>query len=102
MKPTTIVFLTVAPLLFTADATTANPIDKVLQLLSDLQAKVIGEGKEAQKTYEEFAEWCEERSKDLGYEIKTGNADAASLQATIAKDTASIGALGAKIDEINA
>ncbi len=29
---------------------------KVLQLISDLQAKIIGEGEEAQKIYSEFSE----------------------------------------------
>ncbi len=37
-----------------------NPVAKVLELLSNLQAKVIAEGEEEQKTYMEFTEWCEE------------------------------------------
>merc|ERR1719469_212871 len=83
-------------------SSTVSPIDKVLQLLSDLETKINGEGKEAQKTYEEFAEWCEERSKDLQFEIKTGKGEAAALEATIAKETANIGALDAKLDELTA
>ena len=43
-------------------------------LLSDkkLEAKIIKEGEGAQKVYDEFAEFCDDRSKDLGFEIKTG------------------------------
>merc|ERR1719401_946093 len=94
--------LFLAAFLPAVQASAVTPIEKVTQLLSDLQAKIVGEGKEAQKTYEEFAEWCEERSKDLSFEIKTGKAEAAELEATIAKDTANIGALDAKIEELSA
>merc|ERR1719476_345527 len=85
-----------------AQATDVTPVSKVVSLLSDLQAKILSEGKEAQKTYSEFAEWCEERSKDLGFEIKTGNAEAEELSATIAKETATSGSLNAKIEELAA
>ena len=50
--------------------------------------------------YEEFAEFCEHRSKDLQYEIKTGKDEKAELEATIAKEDAKSGALGEKIDEL--
>merc|ERR1719407_57317 len=69
-------------------------------MMSDLEAKIIGEGKEAQKTYDEFAEWCEDRSKDLQFEIKTGKANAADLQATIQKETATAEELTAKIEDL--
>merc|ERR1719265_874003 len=78
-----------------------NPIEKVVQMMSDLSAKIIGEGEDAQKTYEEFAEWCEDRSKDLGFEIKTGKANVADLEATINKASAEIDALTTKIDELS-
>jgi len=55
-----------------------------------LQAKVIGEGEEAQKAYDEYSEWCEDRSTNLGFEIKTGKANVAELQATIEADTSRI------------
>merc|ERR1719262_950126 len=70
--------------------------------MSDLEGKIIGEGKEVQKTYDEFAEWCEDRSKDLGFEIKTGKAQVADLTATIADETAKIDAATSKIDDLSA
>ena len=30
---------------------------QVLEMIADLQAKIIGEGAESQKVYEEFSEW---------------------------------------------
>jgi len=85
-----------------ASAADANPIQKVLQMLSDLQAKIIGEGEEAQKVYHEFSEFCEGRSAELAYEIKTGKAEVADLQATIQKASADMDSLSAKIEDIAA
>jgi len=88
-------------LLASAAANEVNPIEKVVQMMSDLQTKIIGEGEVCQKTYEEFAEWCEDRSKELGFEIKTGTAEAGDLSATINKETANADALSTKIDELS-
>jgi len=84
-----------------AGASQVNPIEKIVQMISDLQSKVIGEGTDAQKVYDEYAEWCSDRSTKLGFEIKTGKADVAELQATIQEETSSIGALGTKIEELS-
>merc|ERR1719389_1056958 len=73
-----------------ASSVQTNPVQKVLEMLSDLQAKILAEGQDAQKVYEEFAEWCEDRSKDLGFEIKTGKAEVADLKACIAEQSACI------------
>merc|ERR1719515_469415 len=84
-----------------AEATEANPIEKIVEMISDLQAKVIGEGKEAQRTYDEYAEWCEDKSTQLGFEIKTGNANVEELKATIESETSSAAALSTKIEELS-
>jgi len=85
-----------------AVANEVNPIEKVVQMLSDLEAKIINEGKTSQKTYDEFAEWCEDGSKDLQFEIKTGKANAADLQATISKESATSDELTQKIEDLTA
>jgi len=84
-----------------ANAEQANPIEKVLQMIGGLQTKIIGEGTEAQKVYDEHAEWCEDRSKNLGFEIKTGTSNVAELQATIQAETSTIAALETKIEELS-
>merc|ERR1719316_1929459 len=95
--------LTVAFALFaSANAQTTNPIAKVVQMISDLEAKVIGEGEQAHKIYAEFSEWCEDRSREVGFEIKTGKAEVADLKATIDQQSALIGSLNAKIEELSA
>merc|ERR1719284_2160541 len=80
----------------------ANPIEKVIEMLSELQQKIIKEGEAAQKVYDEFAEWCEEESKNLQFEIKTGKAEAEELTATIDKCKSDIKAFDEKIEELAA
>merc|ERR1719169_86485 len=84
------------------DAIRTNPVAKVIEMLGDLQQKIIKEGEVAQKEYDEFAEWCEEESKNLQFEIKTGKAEAEELTATIDKATSDIKALDEKIEELAA
>merc|ERR1719420_2166591 len=100
MKVCVTVLMCVAWLSTLGSAMDASPIAKIIQMISDLQAKILAEGAESQKLYEEFAEFCEHRSKDLQYEIKTGTDEKAELEATIAKEDAKAGALDEKIDEL--
>jgi len=67
-----------------------NPIEKVIEMMSELQQKIIGEGEAAQKVYDEFAEWCEDESKNIQFEIKTGKSQAEDLQSTIEKQISDI------------
>merc|ERR1719487_1998712 len=78
-----------------------SPVSKVMSMLGDLEAKIIKEGEAAQKTYDEFSEWCEDRSRNVGFEIKTGKSEIADLKATIEKETADIEALSTKIEELS-
>jgi len=85
-----------------AQANQVSPITKVLQLMSDMQTKIIGEGEAAHAIYAEFAEMCEERSKNLQFEIKTGKAEVADLKAAIDEETAMAAALDTKVEELTA
>jgi hypothetical protein len=85
-----------------AQANQASPITKVLQLMSDMQTKIIGEGEAAHAIYVEFAEMCEERSKNLQFEIKTGNGEVAELKAAIDEETALAASLDTKVEELTA
>merc|ERR1719502_2158891 len=85
-----------------AHASNTDPIQKVLEMLSDLEGKILKEGEHAQKVYDEFSEFCEDRSRELGFEIKTGKGEVAKLEAAIEKESATIESLNAKIDELSA
>merc|ERR1719261_1603789 len=103
MKSSSATMLFFAFAAFTAaSATSMSPIEKIIQMIGDLETKVIGEGTEAQKVYDEYAEWCSDRSTKLGFEIKTGKSDVAELSATIEEETSTIGALETKIEELSA
>merc|ERR1719453_1073729 len=94
---------TLAPFLVAgANANSATPIEKVLQMIGDLQGKIVGEGNDAQKVYDEFAEFCEDRSRNVEFEIKTGKGEVNDLKAAIEKETATSASLNAKIEELAA
>lgn len=97
MKTTPLVLLAT-----NAVASQTDPIQKVIQMMADLETKIIKEGQDAQKVYEDYAEWCEDRSKELGFEIKTGKANKEDLEATIAAETATTEELNTKIEELAA
>jgi len=77
-----------------------SPVGKVVSMLSDLQAKIIKEGETAQAEYHEYSEWCEDRSRNLGFEIKTGQSGSEELKAAIAEEVATSAALSTKVEEL--
>merc|ERR1719188_2509916 len=79
-----------------------SPIEKCVQLLTDLQEKVMKDGEAEQKQYETFAEWCEDEAVSTQYEIKDGKSKVASLSASIEKAGATISSTASKIDAISA
>jgi hypothetical protein len=81
-------------------ATQDNPVQKVLQLLTELEAKVIKDGEAEQKAYEEYVDWCQTGAKDKEWEIKTAKAEIEELKATISSSTAAIEEHTAKIEEL--
>merc|ERR1719230_1224643 len=97
LKPT---INTMKAVLLAVTAAQAAPIDKVISMISELEQKVIAEGEEAHKVYAEKAEWCEDTSKDVMYEVKTGKSNVESLKATIAKEASNIDAQTSKIEEL--
>merc|ERR1719162_283026 len=70
-------------------------------MLTDLEGKIHKEGVEAKRVFEEFSEWCEERARNVGYEIKTGKKQLEDLTASIEKSSSDITAFGTKIEELS-
>ena len=90
------VLATVAPTF----ALKTNPLSKVIELLSSLEAKIIKEGEAEQKAYEEYVEWCDDASKNKGFEIKSLTTQKEELVATIAKCTSDGEEADTKIEEL--
>jgi hypothetical protein len=82
-------------------AVQVSPIEKIIQLLGDLEAKIIKDGEETQKLYEEFTDFCKDTSKDTQFELKTSKSDAERFAATVADKEAEISALETKIGELS-
>jgi len=81
-------------------ARVGSPINKVLELISGLEATIVKETAEAAKLKAEKDTWCKDTAVNLGFEIKTGTDDVAELEAKIAKEAAAISSLTEKIDEL--
>eukprot|EP00929_Paragymnodinium_shiwhaense_P027374 TRINITY_DN1607_c0_g1_i1.p1 TRINITY_DN1607_c0_g1~~TRINITY_DN1607_c0_g1_i1.p1 ORF type:complete len:676 (+),score=272.60 TRINITY_DN1607_c0_g1_i1:96-2123(+) len=79
---------------------TQSPIGKVLQMISDLEQKVIGEGEKAQKRYQEVSEFCENRNRELNFEVKTSKGEIDNLASAIDKEAADMESLTARIDDL--
>jgi len=78
-----------------------SPIEKILQLLGDLQAKIIKEGEEVEKIFEEFTDYCKDTSKDTQFEIKTGKSAAERFGAASDDASAQITELESKIQTLS-
>jgi len=76
----------------------ANPLRKVIELIGGLQQQVIGQGEETQRLYSEVAGACEDRSRQLHFEIKTAKAKVEEQKATLDEETAKILALTSRIE----
>jgi len=88
-------------LLAVALATRVSPIEKTIQLLEDLEAKVMKDGENAQKVYEEFEEYCKSTAKETAFEIKTGKGDAERASASIDDFSAKIDNADTSIEELS-
>jgi len=89
-------------LVASAPGTNANPIAKVIELLSSLEAKIMKDGEAEQKVYEEYFEWCDDASKEKQFEVKTATDKKAKLEATIKKAASDIDDYTEKIAELAA
>jgi hypothetical protein len=85
-----------------AFAEKANPISKVIELLSALEAKIMKDGEAEEKAFKDYFEWCDDAAKEKGFVLKTESAKKEKLEATIveAKDEAS--AASEKISDLSA
>merc|ERR1719298_214748 len=81
---------------------TGNPIQKIIELITEFQGKIIKDGEVEQKAYEEYFEWCDDMSKSLSFDIKSATAKRAKLEATIAKCASQIESGDSTIEELAA
>jgi len=78
-----------------------SPIEKIIQLIGDLEGKLIKEGEAQQNIYEEFADWCKDTAKETQFGIKTANSDKDRATALAEESAAEIQQLETKIGELS-
>jgi len=91
-----------AVLVAVAQADKVNPLGQVVALMDSLTAKITSEGAAEMKAYTEFVSWCEDFSRNKGFEIKTATSDKEKLAAEIAQQTGNAEASASKIEEVAA
>jgi len=85
-----------------AVSATASPVERVVNLLKDLQTKVGQDGKVEEQIYNKYACWCEETSLRKGQAIEQAQADLRALGQTILKLKGKVATLTAEIEELTA
>merc|ERR1719261_108711 len=94
------VVLVLRLLVASASAEQVNPLQKVVQLLSDLESKIMKEGEAEEKAYKDFFEWCDDAAKNKQFEIKTATAKKEKLEAAIQEAASNIDAAKETIEEL--
>jgi chromosome segregation ATPase len=95
-------FVAFSSLLYVVHAGQVNPLGQVVDLLTDLRAKVTKEGVAETKSFKEYTEWCDDFTTDKGFEIKTLTSTKETLTAKISQLTGNIEAMDAKIGTLAA
>merc|ERR1719160_1273355 len=80
----------------------SNPLGKVFELMSALEAKIVKEGEAEAKAFKEFFEWCDSSSQNLNNEIKTATTQKGKLEAKIGELTSDIDVAESQIEELAA
>eukprot|EP00930_Biecheleria_cincta_P086456 TRINITY_DN75739_c0_g1_i1.p1 TRINITY_DN75739_c0_g1~~TRINITY_DN75739_c0_g1_i1.p1 ORF type:complete len:678 (+),score=214.36 TRINITY_DN75739_c0_g1_i1:73-2106(+) len=78
---------------------TPGPISKVLKLLGEMEEKTKRQGQEADAAFKEADEFCDRRSDDIRYSIRTTTNEKESLEAKIEKSANKIESVTATLQE---
>jgi len=92
--------LSMAQAFLIASVADAAPLGKVLKMITELEEQIQKDGEKVQKEFAEFSEFCEDRSRALGFEIKTGDTEYDSLHAFLEQAAAMIQKWQSKAEEL--
>merc|ERR1719247_3750644 len=88
-------------LLAASPATAVTPMEKIIGLLEDLDAKVTAEGKKEAAQYDKFACFCKEQADEKLYAIEKSEDKIAQLKAAIGELDTAIAALNSDISDLS-
>merc|ERR1719231_702185 len=72
----------------------------VIKLMDDTAAKIKADGEAEAKAFKEYFEWCDDVSKNTGFEIKTAKASKEKLEAKIGQLSSDISTGTSKIEDL--
>merc|ERR1719231_579404 len=72
----------------------------VIKLMDDTSAKIKADGEAEAKAFKEYFEWCDDVSKNTGFEIKTAKASKEKLEAKIGQLSSDISTGTSKIEDL--
>jgi len=92
------VVLLAAMLASHAESSAVSPVQKVLQMMTEMKGKGEKMVEEEQKTFRTYSEWVDDQTTQLGFDIKTANSNIEELLAFIAKADSDVNTLSAAVD----
>jgi len=105
MSSYTCTFVVVAIALVTqpsvVGAGTVSPVQKVIQLIEDMEGKVQRDQAATSKAYTEQAKFCDDETTKKTYAIKDSTSSVESLSATVEDENAKISQYGSKVEELS-
>jgi predicted nucleic acid-binding Zn-ribbon protein len=78
-----------------------TPVERVVNMLSDLQAKIVSDGKSEEQIYNKYACWCETTTKRKASDITQAENDLRALGQQILKLKGKIATRAAEIKELS-
>mmetsp|Transcript_40309 Transcript_40309/g.96676 ORF Transcript_40309/g.96676 Transcript_40309/m.96676 type:complete len:677 (+) Transcript_40309:129-2159(+) len=93
-----VALLTLLPL----QAAAASPVDKVVELLKEMETKIEKDGAAEQKVFDKYACWCEKTTARKAEDIKDGRQMISGLQNHILSSKGKLESLAAAIAELEA
>jgi len=88
-------------LLLVDGAEIQSPVTKVVELIQDLKAKILADGKAEQKTYDKFACWCEKTTAQKATSIEEAKTSIEKLSEKVLDLKGSTGKLTAEVAGLN-
>merc|ERR1719199_1135299 len=83
-----------------ARASSVTPVQKVLEMLTEMKAKGEREKDEEARTYAVYKEWVDDQTTQLGFDIKTAESEIEELTAFIDKTDNTVAELADAIAEL--
>merc|ERR550514_2491810 len=84
-----------------ANDSKVSPIEQVLNMLTDLQGKVVIEGKNEAKTYDKYACFCKDATEEKTDAIENGQSDVDTLVSKINARNSDRNNIDEEMDELN-